>query len=599
MADLTGGGLIGGTVGKKVSRLVADTSVYARQKMADHNRKLGALLLDDFFSLVSSEIRGTAGPLFAPIADHPDSPDWAKSTFNFLARGNGQWQTFLAGNALGAGMGAGIGTLLTNELEPVIGSLVAANPHGRLSPETAARCVTMGIGGFASPSLDALRQGIPENRFNALVALNYQLMSPADIQEALNHGVIDTGRAVDFMRRAGFHPDHIDYIMALRHTFIQPATLAAMVVRGVVSQSDGAIHASRSGLRPDDFGLMVRATGNPPGAQELLFAYRKGQIDKGRLEHGLRQSDLRDEWIDVIEGLRFQPMSTEAAVSGVVQSVLSPAQGQQIAEQNGLQPDHFPRLVEIAGNPPGPETAMEWLRRGIIDEPTARQAMRESNLKNKYIDAMLRTKVRLPPQDSVRAMFRKGVLDRNVALDTLLKLGFEPTIAAALLNAESATKTDKERDLTKSEVRQLYADRAITRADATEMLVALGYDQAEADFILDLSELARLRKFAEAAINKVRGAYVAYRLDDNTVGTLLDSLQVPSDQRDELLALWGIERSTISRGLTEAQVVRVARKGLITPGDAYNKLLFLGYGSDDATLLLMDAGIIEPQPVSG
>ncbi len=153
---------------------------------------------------------------------------------------------------------------------------------------------------------------------------------------------------------------------------------------------------------------------------------------------------------------------------------------------------------------------------------------------------------------------------------------------------------DADKQLAKSEVTALYSNRVIPRDQAKGLLVALRYTDADAELILEVADLARERRFYEAAVGRVHTLFVGWRLTPEEAQVAMDQLAVPPDQKADLLALWGIERAANTRDLTEAQVVAVWKKGLVTDDDAYARLRALGYAEDDARLLL-EAAVPTPK----
>ena len=104
--------------------------------------------------------------------------------------------------------------------------------------------------------------------------------------------------------------------------------------------------------------------------------------------------------------------------------------------------------------------------------------------------------------------------------------------------------------------------------------------------MMALAEVKRVQRFVTAAITRVRSAYLTGKIDENEVGIQLDALAVPSAQREELLAIWSIDRTTITKTLTAAQIRQAVNRELITREDGLGRLLLQGYNEIDADLFL-------------
>ena len=68
------GSSLGGTVASRLARVVADATVYGKQRMGDHQSKIAQTVLRDFTNHVSDELRGVMGPLWKTVADDPTTP---------------------------------------------------------------------------------------------------------------------------------------------------------------------------------------------------------------------------------------------------------------------------------------------------------------------------------------------------------------------------------------------------------------------------------------------------------------------------------------------------------------------------------------------
>jgi hypothetical protein len=71
----------------------------------------------------------------------------------------------------------------------------------------------------------------------------------------------------------------------------------------------------------------------------------------------------------------------------------------------------------------------------------------------------------------------------------------------------------------------------------------------------------------------------------------LDQLGIPADARDQYLRVWALEQKTVTRVLTEAQIVKAVKLKLPGTSEVWGlqRLTSLGYDAADAALLLAGA----------
>lgn len=583
----------GGHHGAKIGPRIADLTVRAMNqhlKATGHHRaKIAAAGGVEFFKTITAESKAHAGHIFRALADHPDLHPEAAPLMAFLAHGEGELQALLSTASLSSGLQTSIGGAIANMLAPLNQDLISKSPFSLVPIGGAIEMAHRGIVSEEWARNEAAKQGINANRFKYLSNLAVQYPDPSMVLDMVNRGDLPEEDALDILRRHGFAEWLRPVILAERRTLLDPSDLALMTLRGILTKEEGRAKAAKRGLHAADFDLMTESTGEPPADMMLLEAYRRGFIDKPRLERGIRQSRVRNEWIDVVERLRYSPASTSDAVRAVVQNQLSDSEGQKIAQQNGLEPDHWDWLVKTEGNPLAFGQMLELYNRGEATEAQVKQAIREGRTKNKYVDLAVKLGRRLPPERTVVSMIGHGVIDHERGVHLLRSLGFDAQSSKELVAQGTSSKTAKDKDLAKADVLALYHEHAIDSARATKMLKALGYAADESSWLLKLQDLRRETAWRNQAVTVIRSAVLARHISMDQARADLQGAGLPADQISHLVKLWTLELSAMRRTLTEPQILHAVKKGLMDPETASGRLVGMGYSVDDAHLLI--AGI--------
>lgn len=582
----------GGRMTEKITEQVVRAKLSAAERLVPHTVRAAMGIQEEFFRLTGSEVKATVGPIWRMFADDPNSPEWLRKTGEFVGRGHGQWQTLLAGTATGAAMGAGVLSWITNQMAPVIGPSIAYNPNIWLAPAEAAAVSVRGIWDRRKMALEAAYSGIDDERFEMLRALNTTVLGPSEIVELYRRGEMDHAFALRMLTRVGFDGDHAKRLLTLSRIHVSLADAGQMWNRSIVTTAELEEIGRVNGYTKADAHRFAELGGEPPPLELLYSAFRRGFIDSDRLRRGVVQGPIRNEWFDVLQRMQYRSMTPEQAASAVTQGHMGIGRGRQIAQEYGLNDDDFSIIVETAGRPPGVEFAAEAWLRGFVTDAEYDAMFLESAIKNQYLPVLRKMRTRLVPQETARSLLAKGVASVEWTTDVLHKHGFSTEDTEKLIAAATVEKTTKTRDLSLSAVRELYAEQEITAEDATAMLVNLGYDEIEAAWELDLADLARIRTYRNAVISRVRAGFVKGLLTEADATTTLDGLQVPSARRDDLIVLWQIERETVTRDLTPAQIVAAAKKTLMTVATALSRLVGQGYDQGDASILLKVAGVV-------
>lgn len=577
---------IGAKLGPRLADLMSKAVVSTTAQLTPHKVRGGMQLQESFFRLIGSEVSRTVAGLTRELADHPENPEWLRKTLGFMAEETGQFAAIMNWTVYGSGIGNSIAGIITNTMAPAVWKALSANPNALIPPDGLADLVARRVVGVDYGRSSSANQGISGGKFDWLVAGAVRQPDVGTILELYRRGRINREEAEKVLGHIGLPGQYLDKIPDLARELLSASDLANLVDRNAMSENEAESRAQQVGLAPDDFRRIVELVGVPPDAGELLLAYRRGVIDKARLLRGIRQSPLRSEWFDVIESLQFERMSTADAIEATVQSHISHSEAKRIAQENGLDVQDFDTLVETAGIPPGPQELLDFMNRGLISEADVRQAISESRVKNKYIDLYIKTARKILPNDTVRQMLRNNVIDDAEAITMLRDLGYSQRDAAALAALAHAQKTQVDKDLTKSEVINLYEYLAISKSAAEKMLTELGYDVQESAWLILLSDLRRQKRETDAAAGVVRSKYVAHKITDQEASTALDTLRVPSEMRDHLLNIWGLERDANTTELTKAEIIKYLEVGFIDRANATARLLAKGYDAGDVNLLI-------------
>lgn len=580
---------IGTKLGPKMVHLISETIVHTKRKLLDTEHRARVHSMQEIIDRAGREIADLYRPVWQESMQEMDMPDHLRDHMEKIVSGTHQWQA-IAGVALGySGAGNALSTIISNGLAPTVRAVMAKDPQLVPQPD---ELVKLGVTGsmdwdFVTRLCEG--QGYSQDIIAALRSTAYTYPDLTTILELLRRDFISINDAELYMNKNGIFPDVQNILLKLASTPLSPADLADMVVRGIKTESEAAPIAVESGVDHNDFHDLTLLTGEPPGLMQLLEGYRRGFIDKATLEHGIRQSRYRNEWLPLLEKLRYSPMSVADAVNASVQNHMSLSEASAIADQNGLEPGAFQTLYETAGEPLSRTEMEELYNRGLVTEDDVKQALRESRVKNKYIDLAFQLHQRIVPAQTLSRALRYGAITHAEAVRKAMDYGYSAKDAELIVNSGSMEKLQPYRNRVVSAVETAYENNTIPHADAVSLISDMGYDQSEAEFILKAAEFRRSEKIVSQVATNVRSRYVGHAITRQQASNDLDAIGIPSQQRDYMLGLWDIEYQAHVRHLTEAQVVKAVKLKLIAMDDGLSRLEAMGYDAVDAELLIQGA----------
>lgn len=369
-----------------------------------------------------------------------------------------------------------------------------------------------------------------------------------------------------------------------QHENIPLGAIAELAARGWISLDFAHSQAANQGYSYDKVDAMIAASYVALSPQQVNDAVNRGAIAQGDIFDHFRHAGVAPAEMHVWDSLRVQRADPGSAIAAVVQSHLTPDQAATVLRAHGIDTNDLGWLVDTAGRPPGVFELGELVNRGELSEDEWQQAIRESDIKNKYIPALMNLRFRIPPERSVVSMMRKGGITPQQGATWLHQLGYHPDAITALVAEATEDKLQAHKDLNVSMVTEGYELRLLDYGTAHTDLMALGYNSAEADYILSVRDHKRELTIRNQAVGAIRSHYVSHKIDRSEASRELDALLVPSAERDQLVAAWDLELKGNVRLPSEAQLAAWLVRGLITEQEYRVRLAQMGYQPDDVNL---------------
>lgn len=578
----------GARIGTRIAHIVSQAIVHTHSKLLDVKHRLAVMIFNTISNEISDEVDDTIGPLLKRMAADYEENGHATALMHFMAHGRGQFKAIVGSSTAGQSLLWALSTVISNELAPVSYGLIAKNPHLVPDPQSLAAFAATGEmsedDAIAHIAMNGYYSAWAERWINA--AKTYPPI--LDLIDWRNKGHLSADDYLTLAKKAGY-----DAATAARYFEAAPSSIsyqdkALAYLRGEVSKESVYEAAREQGILTADVDVYLQSVGEPPGTMDLLEALRRGFIDEAAVVRGIKQSRTRDEWIPTILELRYSPMSTADAVNAAVQGHIDQSTAEAIADQNGLLPGQFNTLYETAGAPLSRTELNDLYNRGEIGSDVVTQGLRESRLKNKYVEDAFALRRRLLEPRSLGEAVNNGAISHDDAIKRAMESGFNADDAAILVGSASNRKMQSYREHVVSEIENMFMEGAMLEESARTSIASLGHSQQEIDLILETATLKRDQRAFQGATNSIRSRYVSHHISKVEAGNLLTAIGMVSTQRDYLLGIWELEASANVRTLTEAQIIRAIKLESITPQDGLARLVRLGYSEEDAALLIMD-----------
>lgn len=462
----------------------------------------------------------------------------------------------------------------------------ASEPSKVLDPQTNAQLAAQGIGARVELELDTARSGLNIDKFEALVQLASGPPSIDELYSLWRRGRIDNTDFAYGLRRLSIEERWQGPLEELKDERLSPQDLAMAYQQRFIDRVRMEEEGANSGFDAERMNILYEMSGLPPGIETGLEMWRRGIIAEGEFDQIVAEGHTKTKYTTQIAKLFRTLLTPQQAAMAVVKEHLTLAQGTEIAAQWGLTAEDFMTMYLTDGRPPGIMQALTLYNRGQMTREQFGKVVSQSDVRPEYAAQLFELRVHYPPLFQLVRLVTAGTISDALALKIMQLEGYSQELSAAIIAGAKAGKHAKTKDLTQATILELYEGELLDSGRARTMLGKLGYDDAEVAMLLELGAARRIKSTTDVAMRKIQLEYVNRRISEAQAANLLDQLGILSPGRDRLIRLWSVERDSIHKTLTEAQVVAAHKANVLSDSEATQRLIDMGYVPGDAAILL-------------
>lgn len=208
------------------------------------------------------------------------------------------------------------------------------------------------------------------------------------------------------------------------------------------------------------------------------------------------------------------------------------------------------------------------LRPGVVDRPFTQEdletLLRTADIprffRERLIDISFSTFTRV----DVRRMYRVGILDQAGVQSAYEDLGYNEVMAGQMTEFTIKLETQAQRDLTRTNITDGYKRQVLTRAQAVDALIAIGYTDADAEYFVSIIDVDQAKADIDDAIDEAEFLYMEGEINDTGVYALLNPLNLPAEQIAKLIMRFEIRRRKKRALPSKGDLEDFYRRDLIT-----------------------------------
>ncbi len=245
---------------------------------------------------------------------------------------------------------------------------------------------------------------------------------------------------------------------------------------------------------------------------------------------------------------------------------------------------------------------------GVMKEDTARSMLKKRGWDDEQIDYLLREyeiryvekqkekeaelqaeheyKTKYPSTTVLAYLYFAGRIDDAKLREILEKIGYRDEMLDFMTEYVKHRASEMKRDLTRSLLESLYRNNIIDRDTFRSELLALGYSERDADWIIADVERDRLEKYINRYKDRLIELYQDGRIDEATLRSTLKDLGYRDDEIEWEIMCAELETIPRRRTLTWSTYARAYREGIIDENTLRYKLISMGYDPHDVEIIV-------------
>jgi len=515
--------------------------------------------------------------------------------------------------------------------------ILADYPETRLSPPELVASAVQSVQPEADVVALLLEEGYDATRANQLIAIAGEPVAPNQALDLLNRyeagelrgsGIFDTNWVRQVLSESRLKNKYQDAILELRYQLLGASDYIRFAVRDVYDatarQKLTLDQDFPAGLAPKLVALGYSDTDAKdawaahwelPSPTQVYEMLHRGKLPAGvTVEDYLKSADYAPIWRQSLVDISYNPITRtdakriyklrgdfDALVANFRANGYNDADAKALAEFTREDVSIETRQEKELLVGPVKTSALSMYKARRISADQLRQTLANLKYPSDLIDRFIADIDFVREQDrrddvasALKASYVKALRSRDDTVSVLVKAGYNDAELAQLLEGwdllreatELQPHQSAQRDLTKGEILQAFADDVYSEDQTRTAIVALGYDDAETSAIVGHAVLVKSKKQLADEVEVIHQETIAGGRSFDAASVALDGLGVPSTQKRLYLIKWGQERQKRIPDFPVALLEKLAAKNLLTTDAARFYLINQGYTESQIGLLL-------------
>lgn len=363
-----------------------------------------------------------------------------------------------------------------------------------------------------------------------------------------------TTEIFQILHNQGFSAEQIELMLLAMYRTYDEGTIRNLYLRGILSEEKLYERMRELGYTDTRIKEMVQGWPVIPNVTDLFHLVAKEAFEPDMIKHYGYADEFPE---DQIKWLAMQGVSREWALKFWYAHWDTPS------IQHGFEMLH-------RQDPDNPD-------KKIIDYKELDDLFRTVEIPPFWRDKL--TKIAFMPYTrvDVRRMHKMGVLTDEQLQVAYEDLGFDPEHALNMVNFTKKFNTEKDKDLTRSEILKGYSEGLITLEDTSQLLINMGYSKDESEYITTYENYKKDKKLQDMILKNLQSRYESNLISENETRERLAKLNLSGSHIDLLMDEWKINIFQDMKMPSKADLTNFVMNDVISTDQYYDEMFKLGY----------------------
>ncbi len=379
--------------------------------------------------------------------------------------------------------------------------------------------------------------------------------TPLDSVELLKRGLIDEGVFYAYLQQQGYNKKNADFFRKASETQLSPDAILVLYWRGEITKEEYNAQMKVLGYteeKADSYDLSRKFY---PSPTDLVIWQAKEVFEEDAvIKYGL------DNEFDLIDKEAFY--------------------------KAGMSDEQIKNYWRAHWQHPSLTMIYEMLHRGLLTQEDVYEYYRLVEIPPYWRQKL--TDISYPPYTRVdtRRMYEMGVLSREQVKRNYLDLGYNEEKAENMTEFTVAYSRQKDKDLTRTQIEKAYEYGIIDEVATIELLMKLGYDEEESQFIIGLKAYAIMESELDQKVSTVKTRFRRGLITEAEAIAALDIMEISPVFRDKTIAEILRVKQTEFQLPSKADIANFFMAELITEDEFIDYMGRLGFQETEINLYL-------------